>query len=176
MAQEALTFVGDSYSTDAMVGFVSSVSDALKIVFKTNLDINEGLSNLIFCVFSSFYPELLKSIKLEERQAKEDEKARAEGGKDVSKYQIKMMPLADSKSKFTLFRNAFYMSERIEELSRFCLANKRIINKMIKQKPSLFVNELEGLIKYMPNLLDFENKRTYFKKELAKLKRSNMHD
>ena len=47
---------------------------------------------------------------------------------------------------------------------------------MIKSKPSLFVNELEGLIKYMPNLLDFDNKRTYFKKELAKLKKNQYHD
>jgi len=47
---------------------------------------------------------------------------------------------------------------------------------MIKSKPSLFANELEGLIKHMPNLLDFENKRVYFKKEIAKLKRSQYHE
>ena len=55
-----------------MTNFVNSVSEVLKIVFKTNLEMNEGLSNLIFCVFSSFYPELLDSIKLEEKQIKED--------------------------------------------------------------------------------------------------------
>lgn len=60
----------------------------------------------------------------------------------------------------------------MEELNSFCLINKRIINKLIKQKTSLYVNELEGLIKHMPNLLDFDNKRTYFKKELAKMKRN----
>ena len=90
------------------------------------------------------------------------------------------MPLSEatnkSKEKFTLFRNAFYISERIEELNKFCLCNKRIINKMIKLKPTLFVNELEGLIRYMPNLLDFDNKRTYFKKELAKLKKSQFQE
>jgi E3 ubiquitin-protein ligase HUWE1 len=44
---------------------------------------------------------------------------------------------------------------------------------MIKAKPALFTQELEGFIKYMPNLLDFENKRTYFKKEITKMKRGN---
>ena len=31
---------------------------------------------------------------------------------------------------------------------------------------------MEGLIKHMPNLLDFENKRGFFKQELAKLKKN----
>jgi hypothetical protein len=35
---------------------------------------------------------------------------------------------------------------------------------------------LDGLIIYMPNLLDFDNKRIYFKRELAKLKRNQHHD
>lgn len=32
------------------------------------------------------------------------------------------------------------------------------------------------MFKYMPNLLDFENKRNYFKKELARLKRNQYRD
>ncbi len=44
---------------------------------------------------------------------------------------------------------------------------------MIKTKPNLFIQELEGFVKYMPNLLDFENKRSYFKKEIHKMKRGN---
>lgn len=89
-----------------------------------------------------------------------------------------MIKLTDSKQteKFTLFRNTSYFTNRIEELSNFCLINKRIINKLIKQKTSLFVNELEGLIKHMPNLLDFDNKRAYFKKELAKMKKNQFYD
>lgn len=71
-----------------------------------------------------------------------------------------------------LFRNKNYFNPRIEELSNFCQANKRLINKLIKTKTANFVGEMEGLFKYMPNLLDFENKRIYFKRELAKLKRN----
>jgi hypothetical protein len=93
-----------------------------------------------------------------------------------NKYQIKMLPLTEdsvrnTKEKFTLFKNSTYMTNRVLELSQFCMVNKRLINRMIKQRAHLFANELEGMIKHMPNILDFENKRNYFKKELNKLKR-----
>jgi hypothetical protein len=50
------------------------VSDVLRIVFKTGIEPNEGLSNLIFCVLSSFYPELFESIRQEELQKAEEKK------------------------------------------------------------------------------------------------------
>ena len=78
-----------------------------------------------------------------------------------------------SKENFILFRNPFYINNRLEELSKFCIANKRIINKMIKQDRNLFENDLKIIITYMPNFLDFENKRTYFKQQLKKLKGSD---
>lgn len=160
-----------------MKQFTNRVSDILKIVYKTNIEINDGVSNLIFCVFLSFYPEIYQSNQLEEKMNKElAEKDKTE----KSKYKIKMLPLSESthkqQEKFTLFRNTQFLTSRIDELNRFCLVNKRVINKLIKQKISIFINELEVLIQLMPNLLDFENKRTYFKKELTKLKRSHHHD
>lgn len=92
---------------------------------------NEGISNLIFCVFSSFYPELIESIKLEETENKDNED---------SKYQIKMVSINDmtlkgSKERFNLFRNIYYVTDRVQEISKFCLVNKRIINKIIKNNP-----------------------------------------
>lgn len=131
---------------------------------------NEGISNLIFCVFSSFYPELIESIKLDETQSKDEE----------SKYQIKMVSINDvtmkgSKERFNLFRNIYYVTDRVQEISKFCQVNKRIINKIIKNNPQHFVNQFEDLIRYMPNLLDFENKRVFFKKELMKLKRNQQN-
>lgn len=102
-----------------------------------------------------------------------------EESKDASKYNIKMKPLAETihtKEKITLFKPEFEISSKIEELNRFCTLNKKIINQLIKSKPNLFVEELEELIKYMPNLLDFENKRQYFRKELAKMKRNHHHN
>ncbi len=69
------------------------MSDVLRIVYKTNLEINDGVSNLIFCVFLSFYPEISQSNQLEEKRNKET----AEKDKtDKSKYKIKMLPLAES--------------------------------------------------------------------------------
>lgn len=173
--KEVQEFVKKSYESGPVAEFVDRVSEVLKVVFRVNLDVSEGLSNLIFCVFASFYPELLESIRVEEEEQKEQEKKRS---KDSGKYLVRMLPLSEatSKEKTSVFRNAFYMTLRTEDFSRFCMANKRLINKMIKQRPSMFVKELEQMIKYMPNLLDFENKRTYFKKELAKLKRNQYHD
>lgn len=178
---EVVEFVKAAYENETIKLFINTISETLKIVLRVNMDTNEGVSNLIFCVLSSFYPELFDSIRFEEEQKKQDKKE-AESKKDKAKFQIKFMTLeeaggssgAQSKERVTLFRNTYYITNRIEELSQFCLINKRIINKMIKSKPNLFVNELEGLIRHMPNLLDFDNKRTYFKKELNKLKRNSM--
>jgi hypothetical protein len=87
-----------------------------------------------------------------------------------------MLTISESHNveKLSLFKNARYFTNRIQELSKFCVDNKKMINKIIKQKTSsnIFSTELEGLIKHMPNLLDFDNKRTFFKRELAKLKRA----
>mgnify|MGYP001593678610 CR=1 FL=1 len=65
--------------------------------------------------------------------------------------------------KFMVFRNAVENNPRLESLSLFSFRNKKIINKIIKSKKSLFITEMEGAIKHMSNVLDFENKRTYFK-------------
>ena len=35
---------------------------------------------------------------------------------------------------------------------------------------------MEGLIRHMPNLLDFDNKRAYFKQEITKMKRRQQYD
>ncbi len=52
----------------------------------------------------------------------------------------------------------------------FCLRNKRVINKLIKGNKGQFVHEIEPIIKQAPNILDFENKRWFFKQGLKKLK------
>jgi hypothetical protein len=56
-----------------------------------------------------------------------------------------------------------------------------MINKLVNQMytsrdKSNSIKDMSTIIeyiKYMPNLLDFENKRVYFKKEIKKLKRSS---
>ena len=128
-----MKYIKGTYENEIMANFVRNVSDVLRIVFKTNIEMGEGVSNLIFCVFSSFYPELFDAIKVEDLKLKED---KLKADKNGTKNQIKMAPLTQlsvkSKEKFTLFKNAEYFTNRIEELNIFCLTNKRIINKLIK--------------------------------------------
>lgn len=115
-----------------MSSFIKKVSEVLRIVFKTNLEVTESVSNLIFCVLASYYPELYQSMMAEEATRKQEEE-----GKQATKYQVKMLPLNESirrQEKFILFRNANFYNQRIEDLSNFCLANKRVINKLIKTK------------------------------------------
>jgi hypothetical protein len=176
MVKEIAKFVKFTYENQQISNFVHNVSDVLRIFYRANIEVNDAASNLIFCVFSAFYPELVDAIEHTRLQELEEQKANKD--KEQSKFQIKMLPLTESivkasKEKFTLFKNSQYMSNRVEELSQFCMINKRIINKMIKTRSHAFANELEGLIKHMPNILDFDNKRAYFKKELQKLKRNS---
>lgn len=135
------------------------MNDVLRIISNTNIDINESMSNLIFCVFASFFPEVYLQMTNADQIALEDK----------DKRQVRMTNIEDSLKhqknveKFALFRNIGKQTQRTQELSNFCFRNKRIINKLIKQKTSQFMYEMEGLIKYMPNLLDFENKIAFFK-------------
>ena len=57
------------------------------------------------------------------------------------------------------------------DFGKFCLNNKRMINKFIAvgraEKKGLTL-KLKDIVRNVPNLLDFENKRAYFLKELKK--------
>lgn len=172
--QAVVAFIHQLYQSEGMTVFMKKVGEVLRIVFRTNLEVTDSISNLIFCVLASYYPELYQSMMNEEVQKKQQEEK-----KQNTKYQVKMLPLSESikrQEKFVLFRNASFYNQRIEDLSNFCLVNKRVINKLIKSKNAQVTGEFEGLFKYMPNLLDFENKRNYFKKELAQLKRNQYRD
>lgn len=115
--------------------FSANVGDILRILFKTNIDVNRNISSMIFCVFSSYYPELKECLHQEELKATSQDKVTKDqiGGK----YKVRMMPLADcieSKDrKSTLFRTDFFVTSRIEQLNHFCMSNKKIINSLIKK-------------------------------------------
>jgi len=72
--------------------------------------------------------------------------------------------------KFQLFKHSPQVTPRIEKLTNFCLKNKRVINQLIKKQNQAFLGEVEVFIQHMPNLLDFENKRVFFKKEIKKMR------
>lgn len=83
-----------------------------------------------------------------------------------------------------MFRDIDDASDRLFLFNNFCLQNQSILNKLVKaiyggnqrerEKDSKAKDmaTISEYIKFMPNLLDFENKRIYFKKELKKMKRS----
>mmetsp|Transcript_8385 Transcript_8385/g.16642 ORF Transcript_8385/g.16642 Transcript_8385/m.16642 type:complete len:2837 (+) Transcript_8385:32-8542(+) len=48
--------------------------------------------------------------------------------------------------------------------------NRKVLNLLVRQNPTLLEDTLNSLITKFPQLLDFENKRTYFKTEMRKLK------
>ncbi len=104
-------FVRRTYESETLSNFTKNVSDVMKIVYHANIDLGESVSNILFCVYSSFYPELLDSFKKEEEQAKKQDKG-------DGKFMVKMAPLTESsvksKEKFTLFKNSEYFSPRIE--------------------------------------------------------------
>ena len=90
---DVIQFVRSTYESDDLKLFVSSVSDVLKVIFKTGIEPNEGVSNLIFCVLSSFYPELFDSIKVEEEQKAKEKKELEEQKGEKTKYLVKMIPV-----------------------------------------------------------------------------------
>lgn len=127
-----VAFIHQLYQSEGMTVFMKKVGEVLRIVFRTNLEVTDSISNLIFCVLASYYPELYQSMMNEEVQKKQQEEK-----KQNTKYQVKMLPLSESikrQEKFVLFRNASFYNQRIEDLSNFCLVNKRVINKLIKSK------------------------------------------
>ena len=51
-----------------------------------------------------------------------------------------------------------------------CEKNKKVINMIIKQNPNVLNDSLNMVVKKMPLIIDFENKKHYFRKELDRLK------
>lgn len=89
-----------------------------------------------------------------------------------------------SKQRRTLiFRDVDVASDRLCQFNLFCLQNQLILNKLVKnifsaggrdrESAQKDIGAVSEFIKYMPNLLDFENKRLYFKKEIKKLRRAS---
>lgn len=88
-------------------------------------------------------------------------------------------------AKSFVFRDVASPSDRLFDFNNFCLVNKAILNKIVKniynasgnsaqeqlENHQRELSTVSDYIKYMPNLLDFDNKRMYFKKEIKKLRR-----
>jgi len=63
-----------------------------------------------------------------------------------------------------------------EHFQNFCERSKRILNQLVKQNPFLLNDTLHSLVTHFYNLLDFENKRNYFRTEIRKLRNDRGYD
>lgn len=57
-----------------------------------------------------------------------------------------------------------------ESFQKFCDKHRKVLNILVKQNPSLLQDTFKTLVTEFPALLDFENKRTYFRSEIRKMK------
>ncbi len=88
-----MRIVKDTYQSESLVLFIQSLTRVLRIVMRVNIEPTETtVSNLIFCVLTSFYPELFDANK-HYLDDKKREKKELEEKKDNTKYQIKMRDL-----------------------------------------------------------------------------------
>jgi hypothetical protein len=62
----ALDLIGKLFASEEMTHLNALVSDTLRIAYRAGIEINEGVMNLIFCVFNSFQPELNECILKED--------------------------------------------------------------------------------------------------------------
>lgn len=69
-----------------------------------------------------------------------------------------------------LFKNVDWeLPQRLTLFSDFCLKNKKAINSLLQGRNKANIGiSMADIVKYMPNLLDFESKRSYFSKELLR--------
>lgn len=82
----------------------------------------------------------------------------------------RLLPLIES------FFITHYSRQSSEAFHRFSENHTKLINLIIKQNPTLLYETFSSLISKFPYMLDFENKRVYFKTELKNLKRDRVYD
>ena len=130
----------------------------------------------IMIIFESFQPDLLEMIKennLEESEKKDDKDKKKPLEQEVKMVEISMSKQVSETTNLakSLFKNVNSLSQRMVHFSSFCLNNKKIINKILKNNQLSEINlKLNDVIKYMPNLLDFTNKKSYFYQKIERMK------
>ena len=82
----------------------------------------------------------------------------------------KLLPLIDS---FFIYH---YGRAGSLTFRQFTEKNCKVINLLIRQNPNLLNDTLSSLVSCFPSLLDFENKRTYFKAKMRELRPERGHD
>lgn len=63
-----------------------------------------------------------------------------------------------------------------ESFQNFCDRNRKVLSLLVRQNPALLNDTFNSLITKFPYLLDFDNKRNYFKAEIRKLRADRTYD
>ena len=63
-----------------------------------------------------------------------------------------------------------------DSFQAFCDRNRKVLNLLVKQNPSLLKDTFNSLVTKFPSLLDFENKRKYFRTEIRSLRPQRGYD
>lgn len=95
-ASDVISYIKSLYERDQMNEFVRKVNEVLRIIYKTNIDVSESVSNLLFCVFEIYNPEMYESIVNEQKEEKLKQSQPSTESKELGKYQIKMLTLDES--------------------------------------------------------------------------------
>ena len=53
-------------------------------------------------------------------------------------------------------------------LNIICIKNKNLLNMIIQRNPKLLLNSMNIIVKKMPNIISFKNKRNFFAKTIQK--------
>ena len=152
-----------------MLEHMTLLNDTLNILnsAKTN-DLYKELISNIGCIFEAHLPDLNEVFK----------RCNASSANEAAK-EIRLRPIKGKNGEtqtdnkvLSLFKNVDGdLSQRLVQFSFFCLNNKKAINALLKKKSSVGI-QISDIVKYMPNLLDFESKREYFKREMIRLQQN----
>lgn len=172
--QKIIDQIRNFYQSREMYEHMRLVNLALQTLSASKMDLIESMAGNLTCIFGAYMPDLQEMI---EDSQKNKRRLQIDSGKE-EKVTIKPLDFNIHKSKvLSLFKNVDAVTDRLKEFASLCLKNKKAINQYLQLKTRTFNDfSITDIINYMPNILNFENKRAYFKKEIDKLKRNAPHD
>lgn len=136
--------------------------------FPNDADINNALSVRLRPIIESFF--IIHKILHEEAGEKSDKQ-------DKNLRKVSISQLVDEIAEQPTLGKSYsaikkYKFEPDDMFHFMCDRNKRVLNAMVKHNPELLNDALSIIAQKLPKIFDFEIRRTYFRNELAKLKRN----
>mmetsp|Transcript_37414 Transcript_37414/g.45579 ORF Transcript_37414/g.45579 Transcript_37414/m.45579 type:complete len:255 (-) Transcript_37414:1244-2008(-) len=159
------------YSDPRMLEHMDLVNDVLAILKRSNLkELMKELIENVVCIFEAHLPDLEQMFK--------QLKAKAESGPaENSEIRMRHIGQKEDAKQNRLFKNVDWeLPARLNQFTDFCLRNKKAINLLLQGRNKANIGiSITDIVKYMPNLLDFESKRAFFAKELEKMREHRGH-